>query len=723
MKIKIKFLYLFAVIFLILAVTIKPSDLAGAQGPYSIYLPIIRHDRNPGEINGMYGGTVECVAIDPNNSDILYAGSWGNGIYKSSDGGVNWIKMSSNLQSPYIYDIAVDPHNSQHILVSVYEHGVNQSFDGGRTWESTAGLPTGSVVYSIEFHPQNPSHVFAGLREPTVYDQSGNALYWPGGVFKSFNGGSSWVRKSNGLPNDYVYDIGIDPNNPNILYTAMHNTGVYKSFDGGEIWYSKNGTLPADDIDIRSVDINPTNSNVYIAHWDGDGFSFSTNGGDNWVRVVSTDTANLYVYEVLVDKNHPSTVYLATVNGIYLCENPSASSTCSLINHGGKFVFDVALDINGQKTETGLTKGMYTGLQYLGMFKSNNTGSTFAEINKGIHVNIINSLLVDRNNPSVQYASAYGRGIYKSVDNGLNWFSINNGLTDLFVNVIKSRPGGTTVLYAGTQSKGVFISSDGGASWYQSNSGLEITSIGESIGLPDDDTLDPDDNFPYDWMDPVDRESLQILEEHQPSDRAASYLNVTTFSFDPSNPGKMIAGTNGAGVKLSDNGGASWKPSYYWSGNVYDSFTDPSVGEYFYYIGINDYSIRVSDSSRLEWNPKNSGFHGFVDVFSLEKASDGVYYAGSEIGIYKTSDAGESWTLLGLNNIKVTDILVDFLDRNIIWAATPNGLYRSTNGGLNWGPYSIDWLVNKDILTLEQIPGSRSFYIGTNGGNFYYFSP
>jgi hypothetical protein len=76
-----------------------------------------------------------------------------------------------------------------------------------------------------------------------------------------------------------------------------------------------------------------------------------------------------------------------------------------------------------------------------------------------------------------------------------------------------------------------------------------------------------------------------------------------------------------------------------------------------------------------------------------------------------------------LNNIKVNDILVDISDRNIIWAATQKGLYRSTNNGANWGPYSIDWLVNKDILTLEQIPGTRSFYIGTNGGNFYYFSP
>ena len=696
----------------------KPPGLAVAQENQIYYFPIFRHDRSPEAFKGIDGGTVECIAIDPNNSDIIYAGTWGNGIYKSKDAGLNWTKINLNIQSPYIYDIAVDPRNSQHILVSAYQHGVNQSFDGGNSWRPTAGIPTGSVVYAIDFNPQNSAIVYLGLREPTITNPDGTKEY-PGGVYKSFDGGSTWARKSKGLPNDYVYDIAIDPNNSNILYTAMHVTGVYKSTNGGDTWYSINRALPKDDLDIRSVDIHPKNSSVYIGHWDGDGLSYSTDGGENWDRVASTDANGLFVYEVLVDKNHPSTVYLITASGIFSCENPSATSTCSLINYGGKFVFDLALDIKGPIDPLGLTRDMYTGLEHAGVFKSFDVGDSFEERNHGIQANIINSFFIDPANPSTHYASSLGRGLYKSEDEGLTWFPINTGLTDPFVNVIISNPENPSLLYAGTQNKGVFISNDGGLNWTQSNAGLTSSIFNESVS----GDIGAVDNSPYDWMDPVDRESFEGLEADQNSIRSDPYLNITTFSFDPSSSNKMIAGTNGAGVKISNDGGSSWVNSNLISGKVFDSFTDPSVGEYFYYIGLADSSVKVSNSSRMDWTNKNSGFHSSADVFSLEKISNGVYLAGTESGIYKTSNAGGSWTRVGLSGIQVADILVDAIHNNIVWAATNNGLYRSTDSGSSWAYYPIYWLFNKNVMTLEQIPGKRTLYIGTNGGNFYYYSP
>ncbi len=721
MKFKPRALHLLIIVLMALLVSLRPPDLAGAQEDQKTYFPIVRRDRLPDEFAGMDGGTVECIAIDPNNSDVIYAGTWGNGVYKSYDRGENWVHSSDNLQSPYIYDIAVDPQNSQHVLISVYKHGVNQSFDGGYTWGTTIGIPTGSVIYSIDFHPQNSSIVYVGLRQPTVYDQWGNPDY-PGGVYKSYDGGSIWYRKSNGLSYDYVYDLAIDPNNPNIIFAGMHDTGVYKTIDGGENWHQKYVTLPPDDIDIRSVDIDPVNNIIYIGHWDGDGFSFSTEGGSNWVRVNWTDINNLYVYEVLVDQNHPSTVYLITTTGLFVCENPRGGSTCSVVNYDGDFVLDLALDLTGS-INTQKTKGMYTGLQYLGIFTSVDTGVSFEDINQGVQANIINSLLINPENPSTQYASSFGRGLYKSLDDGLTWNPINNGLSDPFVNVIEFKPGNTNILYAGTQSKGVFISNNGGDYWSETNTGLASLPFDEVEGIDVDGRLGFVDNFAYEWMDPVDRESLEILEEHKNADRSTPYPSITSFSFDPSNPAKMIAGTNGSGVKISDNSGLSWSNSYLTTGKVFDSFTDPSVGVNFYYIGMADSSIRVSNSSRLEWTIKNTGFHDLADVFTLEKSSGGTYYAGTESGVYKTTNAGETWTQIGLIDIEITDIMVDPSNVNIVWAASHNGLFRSTNGGGNWTAYNYAWLFNEDILMLTKIPDSSLLYVGTNGGNFYLLYP
>jgi len=717
---KFKFLkpILFLLVNLILFTGSKPQPLVDDQVDQNYYLPVVRYDRSPTMFRGMNGGTVECIAIDPKNSDVIYAGTWGNGIYKSKDGGQNWSKINQNLKSPYIYDIAIDPQNSQHILASVYKQGVNQSFNGGKTWRRTTGIPKGAVIYTIDFHPQNSSIVFIGLREPTITYPNGTKDY-PGGVFKSLDGGSTWVRKSGGLPYDYVYDLGIDPNNPDVIYTAMHDTGVYKTTDGGENWSSMNGTLPPDDIDIRSVDINPVNSKVYIAHWDGDGFSYSDDGGFNWVRVASTDASNMFVYEVLVDQNHPSMVYLVTAAGIYSCENPTAKSTCSLVSYGGQFVFDLALDINGPLNSLGMTRNMYAGLQNFGIFKSLDVGVSFEEKNKGIQANIINSIFIDPVNPSTQYASSLGRGLYKSQNNGRSWHPINTGLTDRFVNSITSNPENPELLYAGTQNNGIFISNNGGINWSQSNNGL--SGLKSEKGVQKD--FDVVGEQVYDWMDPIDRESLEVINPDQKSIPSPSYLNITTFSFDPENSKKVIAGTNGAGVKISDDAGISWKNSSLTTEYVFDSFIDPTDGENAYYIGLADSSVKAANTSQLNWINKNSGFHPEADVFAFAKASNSTYYAGTESGIYKTSNGGSSWERIGLKDIKIADVLIDIANKSIIWAGTDHGLYRSEDAGVNWAYYPIPWLLNKDVLTLTQIPGSSSFYIGTNGGNFYYLSP
>ena len=704
---------------LVLFAILKPQQLAdGQKGTQFYYLPVIRYDRSPTLFTGMHGGTVECIAIDPQNSQVIYAGTWGNGIYKSRDGGQNWTKMNQNLKSAFIYDIAIDPQNSQHILASVYKQGVNQSFNGGKTWQRTEGIPTGAVIYTIDFHPQNSSIVYVGLREPTIIYPDGTKDY-PGGVFKSLDGGSTWGRKSSGLAYDYVYDLGIDPNNPDVIYTAMHDTGVYKSIDGGENWVPKNRTLPPDDIDIRSVDINPLNSHVYIAHWDGDGFSYSEDGGHNWVRVASTDANNLFVYEVLVDDNHPSTVYLVTASGIYSCENPSGTSTCSLLNYGSKFVFDLALDVKGPVNDLGVTRKMYAGLQNFGIFKSQDVGLTFGTINKGIQANIINSLFIDPVNPSIQYASSLGRGLYKSEDNGFSWFPINDGLTDRFVNLVMSNPENPNLLYAGTQNNGIFTSNDGGVNWTQSNTGLSASITEKSLQKDFEVVVQQG----YDWMDPIDRASLEVIYPDQKTIPTPSYLDITTISFDPNNAKRMIAGTNGAGVKFSDTAGSTWMSSNLTTEYVFDSLMDPDDEENFFFLGLADSGVKVSDINQLNWINKNNGFHPSADVFSLAKASNGTYYAGTESGIYRTSNGGSSWERKGLKGIKIADILIDTVKENIVWAGTDQGLFRSEDGGENWAYYPIDLLLNNDILTLTHIPGGSSFYIGTNGGNFYYLSP
>ncbi len=481
---------------------------------------------------GLDGGTVENVLIDPQNSDVLYAGTWGNGIFKSTDAGESWTAINEGLRSAYIYEVAIDPFDSQHLLASVYETGIDQSFDGGATWDATDGFPPYAVAYSIDFNPVDSSIVYAALREATIYDSSGNAVWWPGGVWKSTNGGGEWfdAGKNNGLIEDYIYDLAIDPQHPDTIYTANHKTGVYKTTNGGGHWDNVSSNLVHKD--IRGIQVDPYNSNrIYAGIWDGYGFSYSTNGGESWVSVSSTNAQDMYVYEVQVDPKHPSSVYLTTSTGVYICENPSSGSTCPLVSDSGKFIFDVALDINGPAYSNGKTQNIYTGIQYNALHKSEDAGASFDPAYKGIRANIIQSMVIDPSNSDLQYVSSYGRGLFRTTDGGVNWTALHYTLGLKWINEIAFRPGVSDAVYVGDKYGGLYFTQDGGTSWVNGSTGISR----EALDRTEESGDQTDQAFgPYDWMDPVDYQDLMDAQPSAALDRA-TYPNVTAIGFDKDN--------------------------------------------------------------------------------------------------------------------------------------------------------------------------------------------
>ena len=693
----------------------KPYTVMAQEDGPDYYFPIFMKEGDPFYAYGLDGGTVEGMVIDPTNSNILYANSWGSGVYKSTDGGRNWVRKSVGLESGFVYELAIDPSNTQHILASDYEHELKQTFNGGESWEAVSGITSGSVVYSIDFNPQNPSIVYVGLREPTIYE-NGQPVAWPGGVFKSTNGGSSWSRASSGLPLDYIYDLAVDPNNPNVIYTAMHRTGVYKTTNAGASWNAKNDTMI--DGDVRSVYVTPDSSRVYIGFWDGYGLSYSTNGGDSWVSVNWTNERNLNVWEAQVDPHHPSSVYLSTSTGIYLCENPASTTSCQVFAHEGRFTFDLTLDEHGPVNPDGHTRVMYTGLQHHAIFKSTNGGVSFGPSYRNIRANIINAILIDPNNSSIQYVSSQGRGLFKTVDNGASWAPLNEALPIEYINTLAFRPSQSNVIYAGTTYNGVLVSNDYGRNWLSTSSGLSREGVGGEI---------PPEEMPpaeiYSWMDPVDRENMLAAQPPIGGDRSAASSDVLTIGFhvDPNQSQYMFIGTNAAGVKLSSNSGTSWSSSGLSNGIVTDSLVNPSGSPYTYFISLDGTGVKTSQD-RNTWSDMSSGLP--TRVFALANIPGStMYFAGTDRGIYRLPNTGSFWSLVGISGIKVNDISVDPNNTTQLWAATKRGLYHSSDSGASWSYYSLPDIHNTELLTIVPVPGTGGFVIGTNGGDYYHFTP
>ncbi len=222
--------------------------------------------------DGQPSYSVGCVTLDPSNPDTVWVGTgenvsgrhvgWGDGVYKSRDGGHSWQRMGLE-NSQHIGKILVDPRDSNIVLVasegplwsSGGERGLYRSEDGGKSWNATLSIDDDTGVTDIEFEPGNPDVVYAASyqRRRSVWSLLAGG---PGsGIHKSTDGGKTWRRITSGLPKGEMGKIGlaVTPADPNIVYATIEASseerGFYRSLNRGESWerrddYISNGTGP-----------------------------------------------------------------------------------------------------------------------------------------------------------------------------------------------------------------------------------------------------------------------------------------------------------------------------------------------------------------------------------------------------------------------------------------------------------------------------------------------
>lgn len=203
--------------------------------------------------------SIGAIAVAPSDPNVVYVGSgeadmreditYGNGMYKSTDGGTTWTHIGLT-DSQQIGRILIDPHNADVVYVAALGHafgpnaerGVFRSTDGGRTWSAVLHRDTDTGAIDLAFDPQDAKIIYASLwqtRRPpwNVYPPSNG----PGsGLYKSTDGGNTWQQLTNGLPTEGLGRIGIAvaPTNRNRVYAIVdaERGGLYRSDDAGQSW-------------------------------------------------------------------------------------------------------------------------------------------------------------------------------------------------------------------------------------------------------------------------------------------------------------------------------------------------------------------------------------------------------------------------------------------------------------------------------------------------------
>lgn len=227
------------------------------------------------------------ICIDPNHPDVIYVGTgenvsgrhvgWGDGIYKSADGGKTWQNIGLK-NSEHIGKILVDPRNSQVVFVAAEgplwsaggDRGLYKSVDGGRTWNHVLQIDENTGVTDIEFMPGNPDIIYAAAyqRRRHVWSLLGGGPN--SGIYKSADNGETWSRATTGLPKGDMGKIGlaVTPAAPSLVFATIEakdsEKGFYRSTDMGESWEKRNsyisgGTGPHY---YQEIEASPTNPDL-----------------------------------------------------------------------------------------------------------------------------------------------------------------------------------------------------------------------------------------------------------------------------------------------------------------------------------------------------------------------------------------------------------------------------------------------------------------------------
>lgn len=380
---------------------------------------------------GPDGGPVFSLALQPGSSAVLYAGTQA-GVFKSVDGGANWLPPVQRPPEAPVHDIAVEPSHPA-VLYAVMGLNLFRSADGGAHW--TAAGQSLPVVYEVEITPGG-----------VVYAGTGT------GVFRSPDGGATWQARSQGLPSRAVKALKIDPSRPERIYAGF-DEGVYRTADSGAHWTAAAGSL----VGVNDLAVSPASSKIVYAATQS-GVARSLDGGASFLLVRSLG----YTRAVAAPPGLAGTVYAGTPNGVF--KSTDQGKTWTQVSAGLTDPDVQALLVDPAAPAT-LWAGTVSMARLGGVFRSTDAGAHWTLRSRGLSTVNVQLLEIDPHTPGTLFAVLGNFGLARSRDRGLHWTALTlppaTGITDVEVD-----PVNPSIVYALRGAAGPLLRSlDGGDSW------------------------------------------------------------------------------------------------------------------------------------------------------------------------------------------------------------------------------------------------------------------
>ena len=646
-----------------------------------------------------YGaGSIGSIKFDQNNLDVIWIGTgesanrnssaYGDGIYKSMDGGKSFTNMG--LESTHqIAEIEIHPNNSDVVFAAAVGHlwgytgerGLFKTIDGGKSWEKVSGgLPSDNKTGCTEIviHPNNPKIMFAGfyhrIRQPASFISGGEN----GGLYKSIDGGKSWKKITNGLArgSSGMIDISIHLNNPDIMvmaYEADENlpedepgTGVYISYDQGESWNHllKHAVRPFyhGQIEIDPIDPN----NIYVV---SRGFMISNDGGKTFSsRKWRTDGGD--DHDMWIAPYDNKIMYLATDQGSRL----SIDGGNTWLSHNNMAIgqyYAIGVDmrdpyyVGGGLQDNGLWMTPSNSREYRGIL---NMHSTWIAEGDGFHTQID-----PEDWKTVYTVNHVGFVARQNIETREYTFITPTPET------IKNFNEFVDYDYDETRNK---YTIDPGEHWFFRE-------------RPDRTLLPP--QFRFNWSSPF------IISSHN-SKKVLFGSNYLFQSYDrgdtwniispdlTTNDKKLRNTSNGGGLTNSNTGGEN----HFTIITISDTPIDTTI----IWAGTDDGNVQITKNNGENWENVKLNIKGVpkkIWVSRIEASKhvkerayvtfDNHRFDDNNPYVYITEDYGETWKNITSNlpkNYSVYVIKEDPINPNLLFVGTEESVYFSYDRGLSW---------------------------------------
>ncbi|MCZ4317368.1 T9SS type A sorting domain-containing protein [Aequorivita viscosa] len=665
------------------------------------------------------GGRITDIEIPSTQPQVYYVGAASGGIFKTSNGGDDWVPIFDEQEMLSIGDIEISKSDNNLIWVGtgevnagggslVYDgDGIYKSTDGGTTWQSK-GLPDIGSVGKIVLDPNNDNTAFVGAMGP-LFRKSANR-----GVYKTTNGGDSWQQVLFVSDSTGVVDMAIHPANGNIVYAASWErirrpnnrqyggitSGIYRTTDGGSNWTELTNGLPstASQKGRISIAISASNPNVlYTRYADASGniqgVYKTINGGDSWTAVNSNQLTNVGFHwwfgGIYVDPTDENTIY----NVDFEVQKSTNGG-----NSWGSSFSNVHVDQHALAFNTSVPGEVLLGNDG-GLYYSSNDGASSVKDMK-LPITQFYRMYVDAQNENKIYGGAQDNSTSRTQTGGLtDWNIIYGG--DGFQPLVD--PTNTNVIYALYQYGALGKSTNNGGSFSNATNGI---SGGDRKNWDTPITFDPSNsqtlyygtNKLYKTTNAAGNWSAISPDlTDGPHTGNLTFGTITTISVSPLDNEIIFVGTDDGKAWVTQDGGSNWTDASTgvpnrWVTKVLASREDPNT----VYLTLSGYRFgedvgHVYKSNDLgnNWFDISSSLPD-IPVNDLEQDSFGNLFVATDVGVLATNDEGVNWTVLGENlpSVVVTDLFIHE-GSQFLFAAT---FGRSS--------YKID--ISDDILNLNE---------------------